>query len=133
LLRRFEELEINKFRFGEYGYNYGLNETIYMPEPGDQYDPSGSMIFINYNASTLEFIFIDSPQGGTLNQLSMYSARKIALTYNCSSYKVVGYGNGTSYSIEVEQIGNVSLAQTSRESSQPPSNFISSLDISIDA
>jgi hypothetical protein len=98
--------------YGEYGYNYGLNDTFNKPKPGDIYQPLGAMIFTDYNNSLLEFIFQDSPTNEGLGTFSIYTGRTINVTYTCESHRVTKNGNGTSDSIEVESVGAVTLSQT---------------------
>ncbi len=43
------------------------------------------MIFVNHNTSSWEFHFLDSPAGGTLDQYSVYTSRKLSSFTSCTA------------------------------------------------
>jgi hypothetical protein len=100
------------FRYGESAYNYGVNNSIYIPNAGEIYQPTGAMLWYDRSNSSVKFIFYDAPNDTTVGLLAVYSNRTLEVNYACESFKVIENGNGTSNDIVAEQLGNITLSQT---------------------
>lgn len=92
--------------YGGLAYNYGINETKYKPKAGDIYKSENAMLWYDWDANSIEFIFSDSPPSG-LGTFSIYTNRTINITYECEAHKVTQNGNGTFNYIAVQDIGDV--------------------------
>ncbi|KAL3428320.1 hypothetical protein PVAG01_01829 [Phlyctema vagabunda] len=93
--------------YGGLAYNYGLNETKYMPKAGDIYQSSNSMLWYDWDANRMDFIFSDSLSTG----FSIYTNRTISVTYSCDAHRVIAGGDGNSDNITVEDVGEIFVAQ----------------------
>jgi len=102
--------------YGEAAYNYGINTTDFKPNAGDIYQEQGAMLYWSKSSPLLEYTFSDSPTGQYLGAFSVYTGRRINVTYVCDSHVVTKGGNGTTDTIEVEGVGVVQLSQTVPES-----------------
>jgi hypothetical protein len=71
------------------------------------------MIWANLTTGVTQLVFADSPEDADYpEQSSVYTARTINSTYVCESYKVTAGGNGSSFDIEVDTLGNITLYDT---------------------
>lgn len=80
-----------------------------MPRAGEVYQ-SNYQIFPNLNESVVQFIFSDSPIDVEYpGPNSVYTTRRINSTYACESHKVTKGGDGTTFDITVDTLGNVTI------------------------
>ncbi len=98
--------------YGALTQTYGSNSSDFMPQAGQIYQETGDMLFENLDNRTITHVFSDSPTGQFLSTFSVYTSRTIVVSYSCEAYKVTGGGNGTTDDVEVETLGNVTVAQT---------------------
>ena len=99
-------------RYGGLAYNYGLNETKYMPKAGDYFRSINAMLWFNIDENYAELIFSESSPytfGGPLPP-SVYSARKIRVDYACESNQVTAGGDGRANQITVANVGNINVS-----------------------
>jgi hypothetical protein len=99
-------------RFGESAYNYGIDYDIYIPKAGMMYQSQAAMLYWGNNTNVLDFVFSDSPTGKYLGTYSAYTTRRVNVTYLCDAWRVTAIGTGTSATIAVDGIGNMTLSQT---------------------
>ncbi|RDL40900.1 uncharacterized protein BP5553_00879 [Venustampulla echinocandica] len=99
--------------YGALGANYGLNYTDFMPKAGDIYDNNAASIWYSNKTQTIEFIFADSPTGAmSAGQFSIYTDRKVSVTWKCEAHEVTEHGDGSSSNITVAQLGDVYVSRT---------------------
>lgn len=109
---------LNLNRYGGLAYNYGINETKYMPKAGDFYQSNNSMLWFNYEESYAQLIFADSSPyivGGS-TPIQAYSDRILRVDYSCKANRVITGGDGTSHKIQVENVGNMNVSHTRSDS-----------------
>ncbi|RFU26411.1 hypothetical protein B7463_g9937, partial [Scytalidium lignicola] len=96
--------------YGGLAYNFGLNETQYMPAAGDVYKSSNALLWYDYERNNIEFIFTEtSPQSSIF---SIYTNRTLNITYSCNAYTVTKGGDGTSTTISVANVGDVYVSNS---------------------
>ncbi|RKF76305.1 hypothetical protein GcM3_079018 [Golovinomyces cichoracearum] len=104
--------------YGEFALNFGIGLAISEPVPNQIYSSTDPLIWIDKRNSLMNFIFLDSPEGSQLiEDFSIFTPRKINVTYSCNSFFVFAGGDGKSTNIVVSGIGNISLPQAVPESS----------------
>lgn len=84
-----------------------------MPKAGDIYDNAAASIWYSFESQSIEFVFADSPTGAaSAGQFSIYSDRKVDVTWKCDAHAVTEHGDGSSNNITVAQIGDIYVSRT---------------------
>ncbi|CAD6500421.1 BgTH12-07598 [Blumeria graminis f. sp. triticale] len=103
--------------YGSFGFNYGVDLVSSQPNAGKIYQPEDSLIWVNKENNYAEFIFLDSPEGSQmLGSFSVFTERRVNVTYECETHRVTTGGDGTVPMITVEGIGDITLSQTVADS-----------------
>ncbi|TQS34732.1 hypothetical protein Golomagni_04874 [Golovinomyces magnicellulatus] len=104
--------------YGEFALNFGIGLTNSEPVPNQIYTSTDPLIWLDKRNSLIDFFFLDSPEGSKMVEgFSIFTPRKINVTYSCDSFLVLAGGDGKSTNIVVRGIGNISLPQAVPESS----------------
>ncbi|KAH8816546.1 hypothetical protein F5884DRAFT_226998 [Xylogone sp. PMI_703] len=96
--------------YGGLAYNYGLNETQYMPSAGDVVDSSNALLWYDYDRNHIEYIFQESSPKSSI--FSIYTNRTVNITYFCNAYTVTKNGDATSTVIGVANVGDVYVSNS---------------------
>lgn len=108
----FASTHTNGSRYGALSYTYGTNTSDNYPKANSIYQPSYDMLFQDYDSKSITYPFSDSPDGEEMmTAFSVYTSRKINVTYRCNAYPVLNNGNGTETNIVIES-GNRTVSQT---------------------
>jgi hypothetical protein len=97
-------------RYGGLAIDYGIDDLVNQPKSGDMYKSANAMLWYNNSINYLEFVFINSTtaSGKAIDTtLSVYTDRKVNVTYACEAHKITANGTGTSNYPEVEGLGPV--------------------------
>ncbi|RKF83845.1 hypothetical protein GcM3_007037 [Golovinomyces cichoracearum] len=98
--------------YGQFALLFGIGLVTSEPKPGQIYLSTSPLLWIDKKNSVIEFIFLDSPKDSlVIESFSSFSSRKVNVSYDCKSFRVLQGGDGISSSIDVDVIGRVNLSQ----------------------
>lgn len=98
--------------YGQFALLFGIGLVTSEPKPGQIYLSTSPLLWIDKKNSVIEFIFLDSPKDSlVIESFSSFSSRKVNVSYDCKSFRVLQGGDGISSSIDVDVIGRVTLSQ----------------------
>ncbi|RKF78561.1 hypothetical protein GcM1_210033 [Golovinomyces cichoracearum] len=98
--------------YGQFALLFGIGLVTSEPKPGQIYLSTSPLLWIDKKNSVIEFIFLDSPKDSlVIESFSSFSSRKVNVSYDCKSFRVLQGGDGVSSSIDVDVIGRVNLSQ----------------------
>ncbi|KHJ36403.1 hypothetical protein EV44_g5686 [Erysiphe necator] len=103
--------------YGGFALTFGIGLVSTQPTPGQRYQTTQPLLWLDKRNNLINFVFLDSPKGSReISPYSAYTDRKISVTYKCDSYSVLAGGDGTKSQIEVESVGTVILSKAVPES-----------------